>query len=238
MRIFRNCREAIIEIGRELKKVSVVIQGQTMQDKNIADNPDFNTREIQAFSFAIIDTSDKDQMPNLTREWAEAEFLERIGYPEAFGLDSERRQPSNPGLAYLKRKEVWEEFLVDGKFAYSYSERMFWQIDPIIDELQKNPATRQAIIRIHDNFIDLKKLGKDRLPCSLQYHFMIRDNELDIIYTMRSSDFVTHFCNDIYLAIKLQEYIASQINRFTGKFIFFCSSLHIYRKDWKVLTNY
>jgi thymidylate synthase len=72
--------------------------------------------------------------------------------------------------------------------------------------------------------------------CSMFYQFMIRkDSEgtprLSIIYVMRSSDFYTHFKNDIWLAVELRDYIAKELNIKTGLFTMFVSSLHMFKKD-------
>lgn len=227
MRIYLNCQEAITDIGRELKKCATTVHTQTMQNKEIADDPDYLTKEIQGFEFCIIETNDKDAMPNVTLEWAKAEFAERIA-----------KEHLNPGYAWKLRPEVWTEFLVDGKFEYTYNERMSWQIDPVVRELVKHPDTRQAIIEIHDRGIDTERMGKMRVPCSMFYHLMIRNGKLDVIYVMRSTDFATHFQNDIWLADELRRYIAKRIDVPVGKFFMVASSLHIYKKDWDTLSNY
>ena len=228
MRIYQNCKEAINDIARELKKNGVGIWTQTYQNKDIHNNPDFQTKEIEAFSFSIIDTTDKAEMPGVTTRWADAEFKERVS-----GL------PRNPGVAWTLRKKVWKEFQrSDTKFDYTYASRMYWQIKPVLSELKKHPETRQAIVEIHDRSLDQKKMGKQRIPCSMFYQFMFRDKKLDIIYVMRSTDFSLHFSNDIYLAMKLQEYFAKKLDIKTGKFIFFASSLHIYKRNWNLLKNY
>jgi len=233
MRLYLNCNEAITDIGRELKKCATTVHTQSYQNKNIANDPNFITKEIQAFEFCILDTSDKDSMPNVTLEWAKAEFKERMG-----------DRPVNPGKAYLLRENVWNEFLVDDgiggkKFDYTYSERIYWQKDAIINELRNKPETRQAILEIHNNMKDIDSMGgRRRIPCSLSYQYMIRDGKLDVIYIMRSTDFATHFQNDIWLADEIRNYIANQVGVAPGKFIMFASSLHIYRKDWELLTNY
>jgi len=227
MRLYSNCCEAINDIGRELQKCSSKVHTQTYQNKVIAKDKNFNTRELQGFSFAIINTDDKDTMPEVTLEWCKAEFKERIA-----------NHIENPGEAWKLRKEVWQEFLVNGRFEYTYWERMRHQINPVINELRKNPETRQAIIQIHNRIVDQDEMGKKRLPCSMFYHFMFRNNQLDIIYNMRSTDFATHFQNDIHLAIQMQEYIAKALNVKSGKFIMQASSLHIYAKDWQLLKRY
>lgn len=242
MRIYLNCNEAITDIGRELKKCATAVHTQTMQNKQIADNPDFETKEIQAFEFCIINTDDKDQMPQATLEWLHAEFKERVS-PHF----------ENPGEAYKLRLEVWEEFLVDKfpnsqlpseqtektrVFEYTYNERIQWQLEAVFNELKLHPESRQAIIEVHDRRIDQFKMGKERIPCSMFYQFMVRDGKLDVIYVMRSSDFATHFQNDIWLADELRRHFAKALGLPIGKFIMFVSSLHVYRKDWEVLLNY
>jgi thymidylate synthase len=227
MRIYANCNEAIKDIGRELKKCATTVHTQTYQNKDISKDDNFVTKEIQAYSFAVLDSSDKDRMPNVTLEWCKAEISERTAL-----------EPVNPGKAYLLRREVWDEFLVDGEFEYTYSERMWWQIEDVVNELKKRPETRQAIIEIHQRDKDQFVMGIERVPCSMYYHFMIRDGKLDVIYTMRSSDFATHFQNDIWLAIALRDLIAAELTIAPGKFIMFVSSLHIYKKDWNLLSNY
>jgi len=243
MRIYENCKEAVKDIGRELQKCSSEVHTQTMQNKSIAKDEGYNTRELQAFSFAIINQDDRDEMPHVTKEWCKAEFKERIS-----------STPKNPGEAYKLRKDVWEEFLIeeereaeeDGEikywtekvFEYTYAERMHWQIGKVIEELKTHPDTRQAIITIHDRKIDQERMGQMRVPCSMFYHFMFRNDKLDIIYNMRSSDFITHFQNDIWLAMAMQTYIAKYVGVEPGKFIMQVSSLHIYQKDWEELQRY
>lgn len=248
MRIYRNCNEAITDIGRELRKCSVEVHPQTMQNKDVSKDDKYITKEIQGFNICILDTRDKDFMPGVTLEWCREEFKERTSNVHV-----------NPGEAYKLRPEVWNEFIVQKKtwkepeeegydtdpfnrtsvFEYTYNERIYPQLKAIVNELRTHPETRQAIIEIHNNLLDLSSLGGvKRIPCSLSYQFMIRDNKLDIIYMMRSTDFATHFQNDIWLADELRKYIASMLNIEPGKFIMFASSLHTYKKDWDTLSKY
>lgn len=227
MRIYLNTTEAITDIARELKKCSSYVHTQTYQNKEISQDENFSTKEIQFFNFCILSTDDKDSMPNTHLSWLIEEFQERISPTYV-----------NPGKAYKLRSEVWDEFLVDGKFEYSYNERIFPQLQLIIEELKRHSETRQAIIHIHDAARDTARMGKQRVPCSLSYQFMKREGKLDIIYSMRSSDFSTHFQNDIWLADELRRHLARQLNWPVGKFFMSVASLHLYKKDWDVLLNY
>jgi thymidylate synthase len=228
MRIYKNCKEAIKDIGRELKKCSSTVHTDTYQDKDISENPDFDTKEIEAYQFSILDITDRQDMPNITPVWLKAEFKERVsGFP------------LNPGSAWKERQEVWEQFLEkSGGFSYTYPERMWYQLNHNIKELREHPTTRQAIIQIHNRQEDQENMSSRRIPCSMFYQFLIRNGKLDIIYVMRSSDFATHFQNDIHLAMDLQQWMADKVKVPAGKFIMFVSSLHIYKKDWDLLSNY
>lgn len=50
---------------------------------------------------------------------------------------------------------------------------------------------------------------------------------------MRSSDFATHFANDVYLAMKLLHWVAEQTGYEPGSFSHTIFSLHVYNKDIK-----
>ncbi len=60
---------------------------------------------------------------------------------------------------------------------------------------------------------------------------MMRNGALHTTYYMRSSDFGTHFDNDIYLALKLAEFIGERINQPLGSFTHVINSLHVYAAD-------
>lgn len=221
MRIFGNSAEAINEVKRDVYKMGVIVKPNTMQDKIVKGDEDYITKELQMYTMCILNPSStrdtvKDEM------WCLAEIKERLSKEEV-----------NPGTAYRMRG-VWEEFIHNGKFSYSYNERMSYQIDGIIDEIKKNPDSRQLIIQIFNAKIDHSRIGSgdSRIPCSMHYQFMVREEKLDIMYFMRSCDINEHWTNDIYLAFLLQEFIARQSGYEVGKLFFTAASLHSYKKDW------
>jgi thymidylate synthase len=79
--------------------------------------------------------------------------------------------------------------------------------------------------------------GKARIPCSMYYQFLRRKRNgvevLDCIYTMRSCDFYTHLIYDVWLAMRLQEFIANAVGIESGNFTHFIGSLHAYRRDYE-----
>lgn len=108
----------------------------------------------------------------------------------------------------------------------------------VILRLVENPYTRQAYLPVW--FPEDTGAPKgERVPCSLGYLFMIRDNELHVTYHIRSCDFMRHFRDDVYMAMRLGQYIrdafiagTSQDNVLgMGTLTMHISSLHIFEGD-------
>lgn len=221
MRIYKNFTDGLDEIKRDLAEMGIDVHPQTMQDKKVADNPDFATKELQNYIYTIIDPMNSIDQLNPTQPWADLEFLERID-PEFV----------NPGIAWAARKDIWSEFLHNGRFAYTYGERIGDGVDNIIKEIMVRPDSRQLYLGIWDPNIDSHRMGgEQRVPCSLGYLFQVREDKLNMTYFMRSCDYATHMQNDIYLANRLMDYVADHTGYETGNFTHFIGSLHIYNKD-------
>lgn len=224
MRIYMNWNEAYEEIKRDLAEMGINVYPKTMQDKYIEGNEDYATKELQNYCYTILNAKSEDVKSFSTQPWADEEFKERIN---PYGN-------VNPGTAYKLRQEIWNEYMHDGKFAYSYNERFFRnrQLDKIIARLQEDNDSRQLWLSVWDLNEDVNKLGGiSRVPCSLGYNFQFREGKLNIHYVMRSCDFNTHFPNDVYLAIRLLEYVAERCNMEVGNFTHTMFSLHVYKKD-------
>ena len=225
MRLFTNWNEAYEEVKRDLAEMGILVKPKTMQDKNVEGNPDYETMELQNYCYTLLNANSKE-ITGVTQPWADMEFIERI-------------DPSgtvNPGEAWKTRSDVWTEYMHDGKMAYTYNERLMKndQLNKIIKRLKEDSDSRQLWVSIWDPNIDPDKLGGvSRVPCSLGYNFQVREGKLNLTYVMRSCDFNTHFINDIYLAIKMLEYVADQTGYEVGSFTHFMFSLHIYKKDIK-----
>lgn len=240
MRIFTNCSDMMNEVARDLYEMGVVRCTLTMQDKDISGDSDFVTKELINYSFCVTDPLRSINglflLPNQNRimyDWCKLEFSERIN-----------SRFINPGGAWVLRSEVWEPFLTRnrGRFAYTYNERIRTQLPLIIERLGEDVWSRQCILTIWNPTIDVNRLGIDRVPCSIYYHFLASEIDgkpsLNLIYAMRSCDFVTHMPNDVYLAILLLEYVCQCVAMPIGKFFMNISSLHYYKKDEGVLDEF
>lgn len=223
MRIYVNAEEMIEEVKRDLAEMGIVVKPASMQDKVIKGNPDFETKELQNYCYTLINAK-SNEIPGVIQPWADAEFEERV-------------DPSgtvNPGEAWKLRDDIWTEYLHEGKMAYSYNQRLFLndQLNKIINRLKEDSDSRQLWISLWNPNEDPDKLGGvSRVPCSLGYAFQVREGKLNIHYIMRSCDFATHFRNDVYLAIKLLEYVANETGYPVGSFTHTMFSLHVYKKD-------
>lgn len=221
MRYYKNFADAFNETRRELKEMGHEVKLETYQNVDIKDNPDFYTKELAFYSYMVKEPSTEELRPMLDHlDWVDAELKERLS-----GL------PQNE--AWKLWPEMWTEFLRDGKFSYTYPERLCGKIQGVIQEFKRDMFTRRAYINLwnDDDYGSLAK--EDRVPCTIGYSFLQRDGQLHMEYKMRSCDFASHFKHDVYFAVALQEYIAKQLGLKVGHFIHNINSLHIYAKDVK-----
>lgn len=178
--------------------------------------------------------------------WSEAHFQERIS-----------GDPANPGREYLNwpyyRPEKHDGlFRSEGEqfFSHTYMER-FWpdkslkgtgkmgyhfgDFNDFIDRLKEDSGTRQAFFGIwHPQ--DQSNDGV-RLPCTIGYHVLIRNGKLHMTYLIRSCDIFRHFKNDIYMTVRLAQYVRDQVdpNLQMGELSMWIGSLHCFNSEKPVL---
>ena len=261
MRIYANPTEALRETERDLWEMGITTHPASMQSKRVVGNEDYATKELRAYGFqmsgrGLLSMTDirgliaylfpKDQVESVFN-YIQREFTDRF----------QSATPSNPGNSFRARPDIWNEFLrPDGTFHYTYSERIVPQFVAVIDRLKSDLDSRQGIIQIFDALDRVSRyknadtsereyrweLGQDqlfasgvgRIPCSMYYQLMVREGKLDLIYTMRSCDFLTHFVVDFVLAMLLQDLAATIVGAQIGTFTYFTGSLHAYQKDMRV----
>jgi len=224
MRIYINLEECFRETERDLKEMGIIYVSETVQDKV----KKVNTIELNNYGYTLIDPDYREVLgvagkQGINLVWLRAEASER-GY---FSL-----KQKNPNPAYRKNLKFWKPFLRDGCFSYTYPERLHPQIDRVIHELKIRPNTRQAVLTLYDWHQDIMNLGgRDRIPCSMYYQFLIRKGKLHCSYTMRSCDLYKFFLSDVALAIYLMTKIAECVNRPIGNFTHFIGSLHAFESE-------
>jgi len=180
--------------------------------------------------------------PNLP--WAEDHFQERVsGIPF-------NPPPSHVNWPYAQKNN--EEHTDGGKFSHTYPERFWpkWVVDDhlageqymssnfglryplgdlsdVVQLLKDRPGTRQAYLPVWFPE-DTGAVAGQRVPCTLGYHFLVRNGGLKIVYYIRSCDFYRHFRDDIYMAGRLNQWVAEQIGVKPDRLVMHISSLHIF----------
>lgn len=112
----------------------------------------------------------------------------------------------------------------------------------VVSLLEKQPLTRQAFLPVWFPE-DTGDANPGRKPCTLGYHFIMRDGQMDLTYYIRSCDFVRHFRDDIYLSCRLLLWMLNRLRErddnwrtvHPGQFVMHITSLHFFRNDWNVL---
>ena len=98
--------------------------------------------------------------------------------------------------------------------------------------LMTRPHTRQAYLPVwFPEDIHAADQG-ERVPCTLGYHFLMRNNKLKVVYYMRSCDWFRYFRDDVYLTVRLQQEIAKVMGVEMGSFVMHISSLHIFEAEF------
>jgi len=227
MRLYQDAMEMVKEVERDLFEMGVRYQTETVQDQAVKNDPKFRTIELFGYGYTLTGyrhLNDIIDYFQLNKTWMMAENQERL-----FGLE---RLPLNPGAAWVHNEDFWGRFLRDNKFAYSYAERWQKQIPYIVNELLLRPYTRQTVMTMYDQHQDMMNWGgRDRVPCSLTYQFMIRNNKLHLIYNQRSCDFIKFFGTDVWLTVNLLQHVAERVGVETGNFVHFLGSLHAFAGD-------
>lgn len=119
-------------------------------------------------------------------------------------------------------------------------------LNDLVQILVADPLTRQAYLPIFFPEDTMAARQGKRVPCTLGYHFIVRDSLLHCVYPMRSCDFVRHFRDDVYLTLRLQLWVLDQLRRRDpetwvdvrpGTFRMHITSLHMFVQDRINLVN-
>lgn len=159
-------------------------------------------------------------------KWAEGHFQERVAGEAVNPGEWHDRWPYHAGQVKLHQN--------GGKYDHNYMER-FWptklrtqvteffttrfmgyrfpvgDLNDVVQQLVENPGTRQAYLPIFFPE-DTGATKGQRVPCTLGYHFLIRDGKLHLQYNLRSCEAYRHFTNDVYMAVRLAQWVCDQLN--------------------------
>ena len=138
---------------------------------------------------------------------------------------------TNPTLLTKAAPGKFEPFMDEGTFHGSYGRRIGYQVLNVINKLQHDPQTRQAVITLWDPVLDNRPDQHD-YPCTVALHFAIEDdNELVMTTYMRSNDVWLGLPYDLFQFTQLQLSMAYTLDVGCGRYTHIAQSLHIYETD-------
>lgn len=225
--------ESLRQIRSLLLNKGKVIKTERWQGK---ENPPSFLELLQpVMNLDMVDNEeDLNKLCKTDQPWANEHFMERVS-----------GKPLNPPPSHVKWRMKTEDYMVDNKFDHTYPERMWpkglmtgirFEIGDLLDVvklLQKDKNTRQAVMPMFSYEDITAGLEGRRVPCSLSWNFIIRDNKMHCLYSMRSCDAVRHLHNDIYFANKLVIWIISHLEYDIkpGNLQMCMTSLHCFDND-------
>jgi thymidylate synthase len=151
----------------------------------------------------------------------------------------------NPGTAPEYNKNV-RNWMVRGKFPGHYGVRMNAmaydsmmqkpnQLYRCFTELSERPTSRRAVITIHNPMLEAYD-SKD-VACTMSLQYLIRNDKLHAITTMRSNDALWGFCYDTWLFQFLQEALAGMLGVGLGSYYHHAGSMHYYENRHKQIYD-
>lgn len=269
--MYSTYRELHDEIAKSFLYGSEIVDVGQWQSTDISDKPEMVTRELGNVSFGFgwsthsNTTTGLQELIPANQPWAETHFQERVG-----------GEPVNPPPSHKMWPYVQDDNQqwVDGdKFSHTYPERMWPKMANVGD---KSPEGRQIYVPhlglryLYGDLLDVVSLLTDhpltrqaylpiwfpedtgvvhgqRVPCTLGYHFMVRKGSLTVTYYIRSCDFRRHLADDLYLAARLAQWVASMIAESlqeaqgirvrANMVIMHIASLHIFQGDWDLMKR-
>lgn len=137
------------------------------------------------------------------------------------------------------RQEILDGILdfevAQGKWAYTYHQRMEKQIPFVIRELKRNPDSRRAVIDVRDWLTDSESAD----PACLQHiQYFIRKGKLHCKVLFRSNDACKAAFMNMFALIMLQKQIADELGVEMGTYTHRANSFHVYERDFDLLEGY
>jgi thymidylate synthase len=126
----------------------------------------------------------------------------------------------------------YASFLDNDAFHGAYGSRTRHKIGLIIERLQQDPDSRQAVMTYWDDRYDLAWEGMHDYPCTVQQQFRIRHARLEMTTYMRSNDAWLGFPYDIVQFTTLQKTVAKYLKLPAGRYTHMVNSFHLYERDF------
>ncbi len=209
-------------------------------------NPDFVTEtriglahEILNLQIQSNDTSDyifPDQRINRIKYDYAEQFWD---FMISGGTDAEEAFEKYPNVAKFIQKPKSD--LLPANFNTLYGPRIVKQYDNLIKEL-KTPGSRRGTILIlsEDDQVIFNTNETIEYPCTIAFHFTVRDNKLFLSTVMRSQNLATVLQLDIFLQVKLLHKIAKDLSIPTENTVYNATLInaHLFNRDFDYVSSF
>lgn len=219
MRQFTSLADAVYEVRRDCYKSTPVEVTRVQQREGL----DLTARERLGYHYVVTGgwpdspgelvrmAIDSGYLPYWKEhaveieEWLTQE-LELRTNAEGFRENNDLSETAHPAL----------QTTIEGNWpSYTYTERLYGAIPTICDILTHAPDSRRAFWSVWQPQDSRRAMSPTRVPCSLGYHFCIRDVNgtptLMTTYLQRSADFDIFWLSDIWFAYKLAQTVREKL---------------------------
>lgn len=211
MRQYSNLLDAAREIRRDLTRAL------PHESQGVQQNRDLEVISREALNYtyslpiyAVLTADFHEILDVVLPHEANAEMADRW----LRWMTAEIAARANPLNSFLHEKArrvhpLREQFLEGFEPSYSYPHRILQAgtLTGIASLLDQDPYTRRVYLPIYQPLDTLRSELETRVPCSLGYHFMVREvngsPHLHMTYYMRACDFSTFWLSDLILAAQM-----------------------------------
>lgn len=153
------------------------------------------------------------------------------------GTDAKEAFKEYPNVAKFIEKPKSKE--LPENFNTFYGPRIAAQLPIVLEELNRDPNTRRAVIHIltERDQVLLDKNESLEYPCTNSITFSIRNDKLNMHVHMRSQNTAVVLQLDMYLMSKLFDKVAKELNVEKGTYCTSIVSAHIYEKDFDYIKG-
>jgi thymidylate synthase len=208
--IYRNVCQMVVKYGKESSP-----RGQL-------------TREVLAPTIVVYHPEDCLPMRVGRKPSMKVAVVEAVQLCGAFH-DPEMMVAASPSFAQYR-----EPYGQD--FHGAYGKRISNQVNYVVNRLQEDPESRQAIVTLWSPSLD-NLSGKKDYPCTISFQFLIRDDQLTMFTNMRSNDVWLGLAYDLFQFGQLQWTVANMLEIKAGALVHRPISLHAYDTDWDKIEN-
>ena len=255
IKTFYKPSEAIKWTKEELFNHGYVVKTEKWQG---IESPDHMWESMNhSFQFFMPHTIDElvtEIRPNLP--WADEHFDERVGGQAL------NPPPSHVRWPFAQKNNA--QFGGHDKFSHTYPERIwpkfaskvpnskmegiryeYGEFGDVVERMEREPFTRQAFLPIWFPE-DTGTAHGERVPCTLGYQFIRRENWIHMTYYIRSCDYIRHFRDDVYMACRKLMWLLDNLKQrdperwsdvTPGYFVMHITSLHCFNSEKGILKQ-